>query len=299
MTRELRIQNAKNFVRSIASATSNRDYLYMFIGRNNPWNDSNGLGVDSNGVEIPTTPTDKLFGQELVTRDKIIGLKRVQETNVYPVVPRINWTTGVTYAAYSNNNVNLYTTNFYVMNSTYDVYKCITAGGGVSTVEPTGTSTSNLGPLSDGYIWKYLYTVPTGAALDFLTTDWLPVPYPAVGTLGGAVEQIDVEAAASYASGQPILGHGSSALHELGAYYLMISLSFAGNEGIGLPTSDDFRQVGLIANPILSGGSAATGTVYLASSINTLKGRVLYVENRAPIVRSTTQTENIKIVLEF
>ena len=290
MTNEIRIQSAKNFIRSIAATTVSKDYLYAFIARNGAWSG----GTDSNGNEIPPTPIDKLNGEELTTRSNIIGAKRIQESDTTHVIPRNDWLTGTIYQAYSNNNASLFSTDFYVVTDDYNVYKCITSPGTASTVKPTGTSTSNLNTV-DGYTWKFLYTVPAASLLNFLTTDWLPVP--AVAPSGSAQES--VEAAASYSAGQPIGGHGSSAVHELGGYYVMLHCKLNNSEGGVLPTNDDYRQVGVWLNPKLSGGSAATGTVYAAGSLNLNSGRVLYVENRTPIVRGPTQAEDIRIVIQF
>lgn len=53
---------------------------------------------------------------------------------------------------------------------------------------------------------------------------------------------------------QPILsppgGHGSNPLVELGARRVCISTKFANNEGSTIPTQNDFRQVGILKNPL-------------------------------------------------
>ena len=43
-----------------------------------------------------------------------------------------------------------------------------------STVEPTGTSTSEL-ETGDDYVWKYMYTLTTSQITNFLTADFMPV----------------------------------------------------------------------------------------------------------------------------
>ena len=69
------------------------------------------------------------------------------------------------------------------------------------------------------------------------------------------------------------------------------------------------------ANVITGQGSGATGTPsstgseaadditftsgYASAELDSDKGDVLYIENRAPITRATDQTENIKLVVEF
>lgn len=292
LTNSTRVQNALNFLRSIKSTTNNLDYLYAFIGRDGSW----GLGTDSNGVEIVPTPLDQLSSHELTTRTNLIGIKRITDGDVSLVVPRIDWTSGATYVAYSNADPLLFTKSFYVLTDDMNVYKCTTAGGGTSTVKPTGTSTSVIN-LGDGYSWKFMYTVLTSYALNFLTTDWLPVPYPAPS--GSAQET--VENAATYSAGQALGGNGSDAAQELGAFYAMINAKFQGSQSGAFPTDDDFRQIGLLINPLLNdtNKTQATATAYAASAIDTLSGRMLYIENRAPIARATTQTEISKVIIEF
>mgnify|MGYP001478958852 CR=1 FL=1 len=61
----------------------------------------------------------------------------------------------------------------YVMNSEFNVYKCLdNNNNAVSVVEPMGF---NPPQASDGYIWKYLYTIPVGIRNKFLTNAYMPV----------------------------------------------------------------------------------------------------------------------------
>lgn len=64
---------------------------------------------------------------------------------------------------------------FYVMTDEHRVYSCIdNNNGGTSTVKPIGTTVDPI-PSADGYIWKYMYTVPIALRVKFLTEDYLPV----------------------------------------------------------------------------------------------------------------------------
>ena len=82
---------------------------------------------------------------------------------------------------------------FYVMNSAYEVFKCLYNGenpsnstGQNATEEPTvaganydsatGIYTETTGA---GYIWKYMYTIPTDDVLKFLSSDFMPIVLPA------------------------------------------------------------------------------------------------------------------------
>ena len=68
---------------------------------------------------------------------------------------------------YKQTNINLYTSNFYVLTDQNNVYKCLYNNkGGQSTVKIYGFSGNCT---SDGYTWKYMYTISLGLANKFLT----------------------------------------------------------------------------------------------------------------------------------
>lgn len=72
-------------------------------------------------------------------------------------------------------NETLEDSKFYCMTSDYHVYKCLDNNGGApSTVKPYSTSPGRL-ILSDGYIWKYMYTVPIASRNKFMTLFDIPV----------------------------------------------------------------------------------------------------------------------------
>ena len=187
LTDQFRIFTAKRFIKSLEgpdsaqsdlAAGSSRDRLYVFIGRPQSWDNEND----------PPDPTDSL--QEFADNfSDMISLKRVLANDTIQVVRRINWippeqTTGglgYVYDMYrhdysatktaASGATKLYDADFYVVNSSYQVYKCIFNGtspgdpnGKPSTVEPTGTSTSII-TTADGYRWKYLYTIPVRQVL--------------------------------------------------------------------------------------------------------------------------------------
>ena len=93
-------------------------------------------------------------------------------------------------------------------------------------------------------------------------------------------------------------GHGKNAVSELGGAFVMLNAKLVGNEGADFPVGDDFRKVHLLANPT-TGGAAATGTTYNGSEIDDGSGSIIYSEFRAPIMRASDSTEDIKLVVEF
>jgi hypothetical protein len=78
------------------------------------------------------------------------------------------------FTAYSG-ATSIKTANFYVLTSSFGVYKCIfNNNNAVSTVEPSGQDITTI-TTADGYVWKYLYTIPLSSQNRFLTSDFMPV----------------------------------------------------------------------------------------------------------------------------
>ena len=91
--------------------------------------------------------------------------------------------------------------NFYCRNSKDQVFKCLFNDGGASTIEPTididGQLPENPYILtSDGYKWKYLYTIPYGLKQKFFTSTWMPVISDnsvVAGSVDGRIDIILIE----------------------------------------------------------------------------------------------------------
>lgn len=214
VTNKFRLSNAEDFHASFAT-----DKYYLFIGKSVPWTDDTS----------PPTPYDTFDDENEVYRD-MIAAKNVSAADVSFVVPRRNWTTGTIYDQYhhdirvgntsTSGATSLWDATFYVMNSNYDVYICISnANGAASTAEPTGTSTY-ISSTADSYKWKYLYTLTTSDVSKFLSLDFMPVlenSTVATAAVVGGIEHINITTAGSgYTNGtytsQVIHGDGISGL---------------------------------------------------------------------------------------
>jgi len=187
ITDQIRILNAKNFV-SLAEDSENNKF-YAFLGLANPTDYSSSW--DSN----PPSPRDS-FEQESDIWDTMIALKKINADDIRQVIRKITWNSGTTYDMYrhdiSRNNLakpsnatNLYSSNFYVMNSDYRVYICLQNGttpetpeGKPSLDEPlfTDLEPKSAGDSGDGYIWKYLYTIKPSDIVKFDSVNFIPVP---------------------------------------------------------------------------------------------------------------------------
>jgi hypothetical protein len=153
---------------------SRRSNYYYFIGNVLEW------GTPS----TPDTP-GTTQGYEHYTRNGIISVKKINLRDVSYVVPRVNWASGTVYdqfdGEYSSTSTSysgktsLKESNFYVLTSTYGVYKCIFNNNeSASTQEPFGQDITTI-TTSDGYVWKYLYTIPLSSQNRFLTQQYMPV----------------------------------------------------------------------------------------------------------------------------
>lgn len=162
ITNKLRVFNAAQFIESISENQPTR--LYVFIARHHPWED-----------ETQPDPISLLEGEQYNAQYSMIAAKRIFNSDMKHVVRRVDWKPDRNYAYYDDRDPDLYSKDFYVMNKNYDVYVCLyNNDGGNSIIEPTSRS-SRVFETSDGYVWKYLYTISASDQLKFLTTQWMPV----------------------------------------------------------------------------------------------------------------------------
>ena len=201
ITDQYRILNAETFVDSfVGIGTTGKNNYYAFLAHPNPRNtDVKNYGFSGWGAAIPN-PVDS-FAQENFYYDSMLFLKKVTADDVRRVVPRINWQSGTIYDMYRNNysgdnsyvnknltpqtrSTTLYGSTYYVVTSEFRVYLCINNGvnpdnpeGQKSTTEPVHTNTSpQPSGGTDGYIWKYLYTISPSDIVKFVTTKYIPLP---------------------------------------------------------------------------------------------------------------------------
>jgi hypothetical protein len=64
---------------------------------------------------------------------------------------------------------------FYVVTDEYNVYKCLdNNNNAISTYKPVGTTVDPV-IMPDGYMWKYMYSIPIALRNKFLTDSYMPV----------------------------------------------------------------------------------------------------------------------------
>lgn len=177
-------------IRSINNTTEN---YYIGVSRSNPWNAADSAPTAKDNIRIQNE-----------FRNGLQSIHRVAAASL--VVPRKSWATGTTYVAYDDKKdlADYGSDFFYTANSNHDVYICLrqgkdaTGAAVASTVEPTG---SNNDPFetSDGYVWKFLYTISALDATLFMTNDHMPIDRILAtdsNSTGNEIKQYEVQNAA-------------------------------------------------------------------------------------------------------
>ena len=164
ITSNFRTVNASHFKEQIEGSS-----VYVAIGKSDVWSLTTSDTTDT----TPFVPSDNL-DQLGEARANLVAMKKIVPADIAHVVPRHTWTSGNSYYAWDSDDASIFDKAFYVVTSEFKVYKCIVAGGGASSIQPTQTLTSPTAE-SDGYTWKYMYTISVADAEKFLTNSYMPV----------------------------------------------------------------------------------------------------------------------------
>lgn len=162
--------------------------------------------------DIPPFPLDNQR-EKYDIYDDLIAAKRITSEYARPVIMRYNWDLvanpkfDMWKPDYSDTPVSggragkqgatgadsIANAKFYVLNSDYEVFKCIYNGespanttGKNAVYEPKTTPSGGQGTYSastglfkeggvNGYVWKYMYTIPTDDVLRFLSSSFMPI----------------------------------------------------------------------------------------------------------------------------
>jgi len=174
--------------------------------------------------DAPPAPIDNQTEKSAVY-DDLIAAKRITSTFARLVAPRYNWslTTNPKFDMYRPSysvtpggggaigtqtalgSSALSGSKFYVMNSNYEVFKCLYNGqnpanptGQNAQKEPSTTPQAADGTYASGvfteaagtagYVWKYMYTLSTGDVIAFLSSDFMPMgTYAGTAAVDGAI----------------------------------------------------------------------------------------------------------------
>lgn len=191
-TNDLRITNAENLVGSL-SDIDNTGLSHLFIGRSTAW---------PTGDSNPPVP-DNSVSEFYETYDELIALQRIDNDEIFHMIPKVNWVSGVIFDMYRHDysksnptttgKTNLYDAMWVTLNQNNDVYICLdNNNGGVSTIEPINTGNEAF-YTSDGYQWLKVYTL-SSAANKVVTNNLMPiVQNEVVSTTDGEIYTVKIE----------------------------------------------------------------------------------------------------------
>jgi hypothetical protein len=185
ITSKFRLDTTNKFVESLSD-----NQFYMALGRPNAWTDDT----------VPTTPYENDYTSHTLW-ENMFAMKRVDATDIIHCSPRNLWVSGTTYVEYDDQDTNIEGKVYHVISANNNVYMCLKAGSGASSTNPDDTGVTTTGVIdhsgSDGYIWKYMFTVPTSDVTKFLTTSFIPVRHiketPPGGSDTALVNQYSVQ----------------------------------------------------------------------------------------------------------
>jgi len=166
ISNKFRINTGEEFINSLVQTGMNVS-IYATISKIDAW---------ANGDSSPDTPVDNRQN-EVNVWNKMTGGSKLTAYNMSLVIPRINWIANTIFSYYTDaNSTPILNTNFYVVTSDFNVYKCIDNNFGAnSTVMPSYTAIDSTHTESDGYTWKFMYNIGTADQLRFVTPYWIPV----------------------------------------------------------------------------------------------------------------------------
>jgi len=192
VTDQFRILNAGSFVESI----SNNSY-YAFLGLSNPTPGSVGFGrTDNWDTSTTNNPVDN-FQYLSHYRDTSLFGKKITTENARRVIRKVQWVSNTPYDMYRHDyrqgnessvskTARLYDSNYYIITSEFKVYICIDNGSSTpdgtdptvtgSLIEPTQTDVEPSVVGSDGYRWKYLFSILPSDVIKFDSTEYITVP---------------------------------------------------------------------------------------------------------------------------
>ena len=202
-----------------------RAAYYYFLGRATSWGSPDSP---------PASIIESAKADEEI-RNNILYLRKITPNDVSLVAARYTWTSGTVYARW-NSSIVMNGLPFYVITSANRVYKCLdNNNGAVSTVEPSAINYTQVST-ADGYVWKYMFSIPAFKNLKFTNANYIPVQKAVSDSFynNGAIQDIIISNA--------------------GSGYTTASITIAGD------------GTGAVLTPVLFGGEITGVTVTAAGS---------------------------------
>lgn len=280
VTREARTFNAEDIVEDVSDEYRGAYVYYVFMGKHTQYDLSS---------DVPTRPLDSESYKRAVYDDMLFG-KRVTPGDARVMVSRYDYVANTVYDKYDDQDENLYNKRFYVTvarENERDVFKCLdNYNGARSQVPPDKADISNFDEIyrtSDGYIWKYMYTIPYADMEKFATRAYVPVVPNTSVTDSANNGSIDVVVVESKGAGYRNYLYGSLGKNDLNIGGNNRRIDVSGNNRSS--TTDDF-YVGCIFKIVSGDGTGEYSRIESYDVFNDM--RVITLED---VVTVNTNSE--------
>lgn len=286
ITKNFQTHSAKQFIESIDEAANN--IYYMVVGKHTEFSDDTTPPAVNNNVQATFyDPNDNfIFGKQITSSD------------VKHMATRYDWTSGTVYAMYDDTNSNLYANNFYVVSpesGSYHVFKCLyNSDGAPSTAQPLLSETSADDEIyiktTDGYQWKYMYSISSAEFTKFATANNIPV-IPNANVSGNAVSgAIDVILVTTAGSDYNAYANGTISVAAVGGNTRIFEITSSGT----LASNNDFyKDSSIYIGTGTGAGQLRKITDYVASS------KRLVIDTAFTTLPDTTSTFEISPYVEI
>lgn len=142
---------------------------HYFLGRPHEWADQ----------DVPPTvaPILQTYNDDEIRRDALF-FKKIGQNDVSLVTKRYDWQSDTIIPQWDNTldmtDVSFYRITEYAPGA-YNVYLCLdNAENSLQTIRPIGTQFHHF-RTSDGYLWKFLYSIPSYKMKRFASSEYVPV----------------------------------------------------------------------------------------------------------------------------
>ena len=269
MTTDIRNAYRNDFAQSLLDdIQQQRAQYYSFMGKVNEW------------VTNPDGSTDFTRGEETDeynngVRENALLIKKILASDVSLATVRYDWFPNQVFTEWDNTKP-MEGHQFYVLSTANNVYKCLSNNNGApSTQEPYGKSYGVLQTV-DGYLWKYMYSIPSYKYTKFVDTGYIPVQNSNSNRFynNGSIEYVNVvDGGSGYSSSlstQLIVtgsttGSGASAKVVVGTFGQITGFTdIIGGSGYTKGCSVSFSPTsgsGAVLTPIFSSGSLTGFTI--------------------------------------
>ncbi len=312
ITNNLRLFNVDQFIESFSEP--NYNIYYYFIGTPLPY------ASDTS----PPTLFDSVKDVYIDPHDTMIAGKRITSNDVIQMIPRHDWISGKTFAKYSHDDGDLFSKEFYAVvdeGTSYGVFKCLDNNNGSPvSAAPLSSQTSaddDFYFTSDGYQWKFMYSIPQATYDKFATQQHVPVMVNAnvVGNaVSGSIDNIELtfrgSGYASYTNGviQEARVGGNPLVFAIDPLTASANSNFYINSAIKITSGPGSGQQRIITGYTVAGSSRrvivdsqfetapTTSSTYEISPLVTITGDGVGAAARAIVNSSSNSISRIEIV---